>query len=123
MKSGTTSIRRFAFDRRTAELVTCCGANVDGDSSIRQTGLVGFLWPFGTQRHTYQVFDPAMNKAAPARYMGTTTIDGITVYRFVEKVTGSPGRNADRAQVAGGHDRQLDGHAPRVLHRDQYLLR
>lgn len=83
------SIRRFAFDRRTAELVTCCGANVDGDSSVRQTGLVGFLWPFGTQPHTYQVFDPAMNKAAPARYMGTTTIDGITVYRFVEKVTGA----------------------------------
>jgi hypothetical protein len=83
------SIRRFAFDRRTAELITCCGANVDGDSSIRQTGLVGFLWPFGTQPHTYQVFDPAMNKAAPARYMGTTTIDGITVYRFVEKVTGA----------------------------------
>ena len=82
------SIRRFAFDRRTAELVTCCGANVNGNSSIRQTGLVGFLWPFGTQRHTYQVFDPAMNKAAPARYMGTATIDGISVYRFVEKVTG-----------------------------------
>ncbi len=81
------SIRRFAFDRRTAELVACCGASVNGDSSIRQTGLVGFLWPFGTQPHTYQVFDPAMNKAAPARYRGTATIDGISVDRFVEKVT------------------------------------
>jgi Porin PorA len=78
--------RRFAFDRRTAELVNCCGANVNGDSSIHQSGLVGFLWPFGLQQQTYQVFDPVLNKPRPARYAGTSTIDGITVYRFVEQV-------------------------------------
>jgi hypothetical protein len=81
------SSRRFAFDRRTAELVTCCGANVGGDASIKQTGLVGFLWPFGTQQITYQVFDPAINKPEPARFEGTSTIDGITVNRYVEHVT------------------------------------
>lgn len=81
------SSRRFAFDRRTAELVTCCGANVGGNSSIRQTGLVGFLWPFGTQQITYQVFDPAINKPEPARFAGTSTIDGIPVNRYVEHVT------------------------------------
>jgi len=79
--------RRFAFDRRTAELVNCCGANVGGDSSIKQTGLVGFLWPFGTQQITYQVFDSAINKDEPARFAGTSTIDGITVNRYVEHVT------------------------------------
>ena len=42
--------RRFAFDRRTAELVNCCGANVNGNTAIRQSGLVGFLWPFGPSR-------------------------------------------------------------------------
>ena len=81
------SSRRFAFDRRTAVLVTCCGANVGGNSSIKQTGLVGFLWPFGTQQITYQVFDPAINKPEPARFAGTTTIDGIPVNRYVEHVT------------------------------------
>ena len=80
------SARRFAFDRRTAELVTCCGANIDGNTSIHQAGLVGFLWPFGTQQRTYQVFDPAANRAMPARYAGTATIDGIGVYRYVEHV-------------------------------------
>ena len=80
------STRRFAFDRRTAELVDCCGANVNGNSSIRQSGLVGFLWPFGTQPKTYQVFDPVLNKPRPASYAGTSSIDGITVYRFVEQV-------------------------------------
>jgi hypothetical protein len=78
--------RRFAFDRRTAELVNCCAANVNGNSSIRQSGLVGFLWPFGTQQQTYQVFDPVLNKPRPARFAGTSTIDGISVNRYVEAV-------------------------------------
>lgn len=78
--------RRFAFDRRTAELVNCCGANVNGNSSIRQSGLVGFLWPFGTQQQTYQVFDPVLNKPQPARFAGTSTIDGISVNKYVEQV-------------------------------------
>lgn len=81
------SSRRFAFDRRSAELVNCCGANVDGNKAVRQSGLVGFLWPIGTQQKTYELFDPALNKPEPARYMGTSTIDGIRVYRFVEHVT------------------------------------
>ncbi len=78
--------RRFAFDRRTAELVNCCGANVNGNSSIRQSGLVGFLWPFGAQQQTYQVFDPVLNKPQPARFAGTSTIGGISVNRYVEQV-------------------------------------
>jgi Porin PorA len=81
--------RRVAFDRRTAELVNCCGANVAGDTSVRQSGLVGFLWPFGTRKKTYQVFDVNLNRPMPAHYTGTTTVSGITVYRFVERVTGA----------------------------------
>lgn len=78
--------RRFAFNRRTAELVNCCGASVGGNTAIRQSGLVGFLWPMGTQKTTYAVFDPVLNKPRPARYEGTATIAGIRVYRFVERV-------------------------------------
>lgn len=78
--------RRFAFDRRTAQLINCCGANVNGNSSIRQAGLVGFLWPFGTQQQTYQVFDPVLNNPRPARFAGTSTIDGIGVNKYVETV-------------------------------------
>ncbi len=78
--------RQFAFDRRTAQLVNCCGDNLNGNPSVPQTGLVGFLWPFGTQPVTYSIFDETLGKAATARYAGTSTIDGITVYRFVEKI-------------------------------------
>ena len=44
--------RRAAFDRRTAVLVDCCGANIGGDSTTRQTGLSGYVWPIGTQKQT-----------------------------------------------------------------------
>jgi Porin PorA len=78
--------RRFAFDRRTAQLVNCCGASVGGNTAIRQTGLVGFLWPMGARKQTYQVFDPVLNAPRLAGYEGTATVGGIRVYRFVERV-------------------------------------
>lgn len=80
------STRRAAFDRRTAQLVTCCGANVNGNSAIRQTGVSGYVWPIGTQKTTYQVFDPNLDRPMPYRYEGTATINGIHAYRFVEQV-------------------------------------
>jgi hypothetical protein len=78
--------RKFAFDRRTGQLVDCCGANLNGNSSIRQTGLVGYVWPIGTQKKTYDVFDTVLNKPMPFRYEGTATTVGIPTYLFVESV-------------------------------------
>jgi hypothetical protein len=96
------SSTRYAFDRHNARLVNCCGSNVGGKSPVRQNALVGFLWPFGTQPVSYQVYDPTMNKAVPVRYAGTATIDGISVYRFVEKVTGARiGTQTVPASLAG----------------------
>jgi hypothetical protein len=84
--SFSTMTRTFAFNRRNAQLVDCCGANVNGDSSIRQTGYVGYVLPIGTQKQTYDVFDPNVNKPEPFTYAGTGTVDGIQAYRFVENV-------------------------------------
>ena len=78
--------RRMAFDRRTGQLVSCCRASIDGNTAIHQSGLLGLVFPFGTQPKTYQVFDVNLLKPAPARYEGATMIDGIRVYRFVEHV-------------------------------------
>jgi DUF3068 family protein len=90
--------RRAAFDRRTAVLVDCCGANIGGDSTIRQTGLSGYVWPIGTKKQTYMVFDTTLLKPMPFRYAGTGTIHGIGVYRFVEKV---PPTQSGTQQVPG----------------------
>ncbi len=80
------STRTFAFDRRTAQLVDCCGASVDGDTSVRQTGVVGDVFPIGTQKQTYEVFDTTLKRPMPFVYSGTTTVDGVQTYEFVENV-------------------------------------
>jgi hypothetical protein len=81
-----TLTRTFAFNRRNAQLIDCCGANVNGDSSIRQTGYVGYVLPIGTQKQTYDVFDANLNRPVPFTYAGTGTVDGIQTYKFVENV-------------------------------------
>src|SRR5690242_3796084 len=78
--------RRFAFDRKTGQLTMCCGANVNGDSSVQQRGLVGYVFPIGTKKQTYQVFDTTLNKPVPFPYAGTADVRGITTYKFTEDV-------------------------------------
>lgn len=78
--------RTIAFDRRTAQIVNCCGSNVNGDSSIQQSGTVGYVFPIGTQKQTYQVFDTTLNQEVPFTYAGTTTVHGAQAYEFVENV-------------------------------------
>ena len=82
----STQIRRFAFDRHTAVLVNCCGANVNGHA-VHQTGIVGYVFPMGTKPQTYQVFDTTLNRAVPFTYEGTATTDGIGTYVFKENVS------------------------------------
>jgi hypothetical protein len=90
----STMTRTFAFNRRNAQIVDCCGSNVNGDASIRQTGYVGYVLPIGTQKQTYDIFDPNINKPEPFAYAGTGTVDGIQTYRFVENV--GPTRNGSQ---------------------------
>ena len=78
--------RRFAFDRKTAELVNCCGASVNDNTHIKQSGVVGYVFPINTQPKTYQVFDTTLNKPVPFTYNGTGTVGGIKTYKFVEDV-------------------------------------
>ena len=79
--------RTFAFDRRSGQLVNCCGASLNGDTKVRQTGLVGYVFPIGTQKKTYQVYDTTLKRPMPFTYSGTTTVDGVQAYEFVENVT------------------------------------
>jgi Porin PorA len=83
----STQTRRFAFDRRTAVLVNCCGSNVNGNHAVHQTGIVGYVFPIGTQKHTYQVFDTTLNRAVPFTYEGTAQTGGIPTDIFEENVS------------------------------------
>src|SRR5215472_1781167 len=81
-----STTRTFAFDRKTAQLVNCCGANVNGDSSVQQTGYVGIVLPIGTEKKTYPVFVPDVKKAVPFNYDGIDAVGGTEAYRFVGNV-------------------------------------
>ena len=81
-----TMTRTMAFDRKTALLTNCCGANVNGDSSIQQRGYVGIVLPIGTQKQTYDVFDVNLNRPVPFHYAGTDNVNGTGAYRFVGTV-------------------------------------
>ena len=82
----STQTRRFAFDRRTAELVNCCGASVNGNTRIRQAGIVGYVFPIGTRKQDYDVFDTTLNKPVPFVYSGPASTDGVPTYMFTETV-------------------------------------
>jgi Porin PorA len=78
--------RTFAFDRRTARLVGCRCANVDGNSAVAQAGVAGQVFPIGTKPTTYDIFDTTLDRPEPVSYDGTAAVAGITTYRFAENV-------------------------------------
>ncbi|HTU72451.1 MAG TPA: porin PorA family protein [Trebonia sp.] len=81
------SSRTFAVDRASGQLVSCCGANIDGNLLIRQSGLSGYLFPAGTRTQAYDIFDSVLRRPEPAVYSGSGTIEGIAAYRYTEDIT------------------------------------
>jgi hypothetical protein len=71
----------LAFNRVTAELVQCCGTNVDGLPAA-PSGIAGYVFPVGTRKQTYQVFDATLGRPVPASYAGSATVDGVAAYMF-----------------------------------------
>lgn len=80
----TYSLRRLAFDRRSGELVNCCGTAIDG-KKVHVAGL-GYVWPLNAQRQTYEIFDSTLMKPEPATFAGRDSVDGLTTYKYVENV-------------------------------------
>lgn len=80
-----STYQRAVFNRRTGQLLDCCGAAVNDDTRVRQHG-VGLFWPIGVRKATYQVFDVNAQSAWPATYRGTAKVQGIMTYRFVQHI-------------------------------------
>jgi hypothetical protein len=77
---------RQALNRRSSELVMCCGAAVGNDTTTKQTGL-GTVWPVAdVQKKSYQYFDVATKQTLPMNYDGEDTVQGLRAYRFVQHV-------------------------------------
>jgi Porin PorA len=77
--------QRLAFDRRTGELVNCCGAYIGTHTSLKMSGQ-GYVWPFNAQKKTYQVFDTTLLKPVSYTYAGTASVDGINTNKYVGAV-------------------------------------
>jgi Porin PorA len=78
--------RTFAFNRKTGELVPYSGDSLSG-KPLSQTGGLGYVFPIGTKKQTYEWYDTTLEKAVPMVYSGTATVDGIQTYKFDENVS------------------------------------
>ena len=88
---------RIALDRVSGAAVAWKGqcyndVKVDkqGDSkcepgNISYTGQL-YLFPFGTQKKTYQYFDSTLRAALPMTYQGQEKVAGLPTYRFQQTV-------------------------------------
>jgi hypothetical protein len=85
----SSTYQRAVFNRRTGQLIDCCGAAVNDDTRIRQHG-IGLFWPIGVRKATYQVFDVNAGSAWPATYNGTADVQGVMTYRFVQHIPATP---------------------------------
>jgi Porin PorA len=74
------SIDRYTFDRHTALSVRCCGQNEN------RTGNLTLLMPIGVGKATYPFWDTGSHRAFPLRYRDTTTVLGLRVYRYHQRV-------------------------------------
>jgi hypothetical protein len=79
------STERLAFDRKSGELINCCGTAIGTDTSAHVSGL-GLVWPLNAQKKTYQVYNTTLMKTVPAVYSGTATVLGEQTYKYVETV-------------------------------------
>lgn len=76
----------LAFDRRTGVLVPASSNSVDGKHFNVAGQVQGPLFPLGTQKKDYQVFDTTLLKPVTFHYMGTATTDGVATYVFLANV-------------------------------------
>ena len=76
----------LAFDRKTGVLVPWSGNAVAGTHVNASGQEQGSLFPLGTQKKDYQVFDTTLQRPVTFHYTGTATTDGIATYVFVANV-------------------------------------
>jgi hypothetical protein len=65
----------YAMDRHTGYAANCCGEDP------KMSG-VTLKFPFGTQKTSYQLWDPSANASFAVKYVRTEDLRGITAYVF-----------------------------------------
>ncbi|MET3960310.1 hypothetical protein ABIE44_000244 [Marmoricola sp. OAE513] len=83
-------IERMTFDARTGEATPGIKDDFVSDTpgvedKLVHKGLVA-KFPFETQKKTYMFWDSTLLKAVPIKYLGTTKIEGMEVYKFGQTI-------------------------------------
>ncbi|MBS4754393.1 DUF3068 domain-containing protein [Nocardioides sp. zg-ZUI104] len=82
---------RVAFDSVTGVATDCEPCDTwteiaEGDRrDVERTGLL-FKFPFGTEKKDYDVWDSSVNEAPVATFEGEEDLQGLTVYKFVQRI-------------------------------------
>lgn len=84
--SVSSAYQRAVFNKRTGEMVDCCGAAMNDDPRIRQYGVSGLFWPVGIGKTSYLLYDTNTERAWPARYSGTAVVRGIGAYKYIQRI-------------------------------------
>jgi hypothetical protein len=79
-----TTTDRVAWDRKTGLAVNCCNENVDGVPT-KHKGL-SYKFPFNAEKTTYPFFDTTAKVARPMKYQASEKLQGLTVYRYQQRV-------------------------------------
>jgi hypothetical protein len=76
----------FAFNRKTGALVSCGCNMVAGARVPVSPDEQGPVFPLGTKKKAYQVFDTTLKKPVTFNYKGITSTGGVTSYVFVASI-------------------------------------
>jgi hypothetical protein len=76
----------LAFDRRTGVLVAASSNSVNGKHFNVTGQMQGPLYPIGTQKTDYKVFDTTLLQPVTFHYAGTATTGGVATYVFKANV-------------------------------------
>jgi hypothetical protein len=88
------STYRVCLDRREAVAVECDVDHVDYDDDVNVEGLT-LTFPFGTEQQDYDVWNSTTRQAWPATFEEVEELEGLEVYRFVQRIPETVVRTTD----------------------------
>ncbi|MEU4619489.1 DUF3068 domain-containing protein [Actinoplanes sp. NPDC023801] len=82
---------RVALDRRSGEAVPWegqCHVEVQAPCTPGNVAFAGqlYLFPFGTEKRTYQYWDSTLGRVLPIEYQAEVEYNGLPAYRFLQRV-------------------------------------
>ena len=97
----SASVERMGHDEVTGEFADGCDSFTESTEGervpVEADGLI-YKFPFNTEKKDYDFWDGDVGEALPAEYDGTDTIEGMSVYRFVQTI---PETNVGTLEVPG----------------------